>query len=382
MEVWYDPDMWGIDRDVAITLAKQKFRLECLEQRNAYMMKMRLTSLEPEVEADYNERIALGLGMLEQYAKVSIQLDGNFRPVYVEKAFEVPIKGPLGETIWCKCERCWTKYVTWYDTEDGKRHEAERLAKAAGERYQPEFTIKIVDRQFGSQHWKMWQGLPVTYGGRVDMLAIDTLERYWIFDWKTAARLSTGEPNAPDDYLFLDSQITSYCWAFKVLGLNVAGFVYHEQKKAIPVEPEPLKTARLGRMYSTNKQMDCDWETYERTVSENDVDGYEHGRYDEFIQYLKDFGGVFHKRHQIERTHTELVNAGLDIYNEALDMTDPDLRIYPAPGRFACGFCAFQDPCLGKNRGDDYLYTLDTMFEKRPKHYYDLQPSTDKPNRG
>jgi hypothetical protein len=214
------------------------------------------------------------------------------------------------------------------------------------------------------------------------MLAEDLQDRYWVYDWKTAARLSTGEPGAPDDFLYIEDQITGYCHAFAVhLKIDVAGFIYHEQKKAFPVEPEPLARPRLGCAYSRNKTMDCDWQTYEATVRENDVYAYEQGYYDDFIEYLREFGGVFHKRHQISRTWQELVNAGQDLYREAQEITDPNLRIYPSPGRFSCNFCAFKDPCLAKNRGEDYQYALDTMFEKRERHYYEA-PSTDKPDRG
>jgi len=370
MEVWYDPDMWGIDREVAYQLARQTFIIECKKQRQNYLDNTRQTELEAEVREDYDERITLGLGMLQEYAKVSAELDANIRPVFVEKPFEAPITGRQGETIWCKCQRCWRRYVAYYDQNPDKPSWPEGS-----------IGIKVVDRMFGSSHWHMWQGLPVTYGGRIDMLAQDIDERYWVYDWKTAARLSTGEPGSPDDFLFLDDQITSYCWALATkMNIDVAGFVYHEQKKAFPVEPEPMRRARLGCLYSKNKQMDCDWKTYETTVRENDVAAYEAGYYDEFIEYLREFGGVFHKRHQIHRTPTELSNAGFNIFDEASDITDVNLRIYPSPGRFACTYCAFNDPCLGKNRGDDYTYTLDTMFEKRQKHYFQ-ESSTDKPDR-
>ncbi len=365
MEVWYDPQMWGMDRDVSVALARKTFVDVCKKQLKDFLEKTNQTEPEPEVQADYDERVQLGLGMLSEYVKTSMQLDTNFRPVYVEKKFEVPITGPNGETIWCKCTRCWKRYCEY--RQSNRVPESQRLV------------TPYTEDSYARRIW--WRGLPVTYGGRIDMIAEDLEGRIWPYDWKTAMRLSTGEPNAPDDYLFLDDQVTSYCWALMTLGLDVAGFVYHEQKKAFPVEPEPLARARMGRLFSVNKQLDCDWKTYETTVRENDLIGYSQGLYDEFIQYLKDFGGVFHKRHQIHRTHQELVNAGHNIYLEALDITNPDLRIYPSAGRFGCTYCAFQDPCLSKNRDDDFQYALDTMFEKREKHYFQ-EPSTDKPDRG
>lgn len=366
MEVWYDPDMWTQDRNVVELLAQQTFKVECQKQLKAYLTNTSVMELEDEARQDYDERIALGLGMLREYSKKSIELDTWFRPIFVEKAFEVPVTNFQGEYLQCKCARCFKKWA----------------AHSAGKA-----SIQLCRNSHQYPNWDeaeyrttCWNGLPVTYGGRIDMLAEDLDMRYWIFDWKTAARLSTGEPNAPDDFLWLDDQISRYCWAFHVLGVDVAGFVYHEQKKAFPVAPEPMKSPRLGRLFSTNKQMDCDWETYLHTVRENDIFAYESGLYDEFIEYLKVYGGVFHKRHQIFRTQEELRSVGENVFLEAEDMTSRHLNIYPSAGRFSCQFCAFQVPCLGKNRGEDYTYTLNTMYEKRPFHYYE-KPSTDKPDR-
>jgi hypothetical protein len=210
------------------------------------------------------------------------------------------------------------------------------------------------------------------------MLAQGDDGRYWIFDWKTAARLSNGEPGARDDYLWLDDQITSYCWAMWSIGLPIAGFVYAEIKKAIPEEPEPLNRPYKGRLYSTNKMNATTYELFYNTVSEGDPSGLANGLYDEYLEWLKTSGeAAYHLRHQITRTPEELRNAGVDLYNEALDITDPNRRVFPAPGRFGCTTCAFAEPCLGRRRGEDYTYTLDTLFERRERHYFEKPASTD-----
>jgi hypothetical protein len=58
-------------------------------------------------------------------------------------------------------------------------------------------------------------------------------------------------------------------------------------------------------------------------------------------------------------------------------MINPDLRIYPSPGRFACGGCAFRQPCLEKDNGGDYQYFLDTMYEERVPYYVRQEASTE-----
>jgi hypothetical protein len=363
-EHWYDPDFWGNDRDIRKIETLQVFKQECQNQLKAYKEGVRNGTIpqfetDEDVERDYKERIELGQGMLREMFKQSAELDHeNYTPVGVEVKFEVPITDALDQTIWCKCNRCWKKWSAFTADEERAKdwHDF---------------------RQRGP-----WKGLPVTYGGRIDMLAVDVYGRYWIFDWKTAARLSTGEPGSPDDYLWFDDQITSYCWALWVLGIDVAGFVYHEQKKAMAEEPEPLKRPYKGALFSQNKQKSYDHDVYKKTVEENDPAGFLAGLYDEYLEYLRD-NNVFYKRHTIHRNEHELQEAGRNIALEAAEITDPNLRIYPSSGRYSCSFCAFQEPCLAKNRGEDYKYTLESLYDKREKLYYEIaKSSTDKPMRG
>jgi hypothetical protein len=354
-EHWYHPDTWGIDDESRELETLEVFRLACKTQLVEYAAKVasgQVTQFatDDEVEQDYKERIELGIGMLRQMFKQSYELDAPFRPRGVEVKFEVPLLDPsTKQQLRCTCRRCWKKWTAY-----------------SGQSF------------FGDQG-----GLPVTYGGRIDALFEDSFGRVWVVDWKTAARLSTGEPNSQDNFLLLDDQITSYCWALYSMGVDVAGFIYHEQKKAIAAEPEPLIRPYKGALYSTNKQHDYEHDVYLRTVTENDPSGYASGVYDEFLEYLRTQGGVYYKRHQIHRNEHELRTAGLMIALETLDMISPTLRLYPSPGRFACNGCAFREPCIAQNRGDDYKYTLDTMFERRPKLYYETELSdTDKPHRG
>jgi hypothetical protein len=180
------------------------------------------------------------------------------------------------------------------------------------------------------------------------------------------------------EYLQLDDQITSYCWGFRELGIPVAGFIYVEIKKAFPQEPEPNKRQREGRWFSVNKQQTTSYEVYRRTVSENDVIAYESGLYNEFLDWLKENSGddSYVRRHEVIRNDEELDNAGLYIFQEAAEICNNTLPNFPSPGRFACTGCAFRTPCVAKNRGEDYQYALDTLYEKRDKLYWEEREST------
>jgi hypothetical protein len=343
METYYDPEKWNWDREVVAALAINAFVQMTESQRKASLLVSGETYLPEDIQQDYDERVELGKGMLAYYFRdVAPVLDIGWKPVKVEIEFMLPIPNPEtgASIIWCKCNGCWSRYKAWPEAilGDGKYNE--------------------------QQMFDMWEGLPVVYAGRIDMLAEDANGNYWIFDWKTARTVSEQY-----EFLYLDDQVASYVWALRKLGIDVRGFVYHEQKKAYPKPPAENKQRRLGRLFSVNKMQDTDYESYLAAVKDKDTAAYEQGLYDEFLEYLELQGTAFFARHQIHKSAAEIQETERNIGYEALDMTDQSLRIYPSPGRFGCNFCAFQEPCKEKNAQGDYQYMLDTLFERK-EHYY------------
>lgn len=338
METWYDPKTWNdpereiVNQGLALTVFH-----ETVKEQLARYRKLN-GEPSPEMKADYDERVALGKAMIKYYTGVvSPQLDKGFTPIGVEIPFEIP----LG--FKCKCDICWRRFQMWmirqgHDMQNDK----------------PEY----------------WEGLPVTYGGRVDMIAQDDLGRLWLFDWKTTGKIM--DEGSEESFLELEDQVTSYVVAFHKLGRPVAGFVYHEQKKAVPEPPQKLSRLMKGRSYSTAKNANTTYEDFLKTIVENDYRAYEAGLYDEYLAWLQREGPRFYQRHQIHRNYYQIQSAWDDMVAEARDIIE-NPRIYPQPGRFGCNTCAFRQPCLGKNMGEDYYYTLNTMFEKRTKHYFEEQ---------
>jgi hypothetical protein len=361
MEVYYNPDTWQFDRDVVAALATKKFVDECNEQRQIMLAANHAEYLEEDVQADYDERLELGKGMLNYYfTDVAPKLDKNWKPTKVEVEFMLPIPNPeTGEdVIWCKCKQCESRqFDFWLKNRDAYNDYCTELGLT--------WSPSVID-------WSGWQGLPVVYAGRIDMLAVDEQGNYWIFDWKTAARISEQY-----EFLDLDDQIMGYVWALRKLGLNIRGFVYHEQKKAFPTAPQKNKSVRMGRWFSVNKMQATDYESYLATVSVEDKAAYDAGLYNEFLDYLRVEGSPFYFRHQVYKSREECAEAEKNIGYEALDMTDPNLRIYPSPGRFGCNFCAFQEPCKEKNAQGDFMFLLENMFEKKEHYYLKAKPSTE-----
>lgn len=365
------------DPSASLAVAVGTFKRVTREQRLNYV---RLNGdIDPEMSADYKDRVDLGVAMLDYYfTKVAPRQHNGLKPVKVEIKFEVPVANPYtGEQdLWCKCDHCRRRYEKYMSD---KWHLIN--VPIGGTWYDPARDGDNIQKAWHMKH--SWKGLPVTYGGRLDAIFEDAEGNLWIVDWKTAARLSGTETS--DEYLWNDDQITAYVWALRLIGIPVVGFIYAEIKKAVPEEPEPLKLRRLGRLFSVNKSMNTNWELYQTTVEQNDPEAFEAGLYNEHIQFLQQEGPAFHAWHAVYRNHVECVEAGKNIWMEAKEMTNPELNIYPSQGRFHCkgfgnfGGCAFWEPCLGKNRGEDYQYALDTMYDHKDRHYWeDAKPSTDR----
>lgn len=378
MEVLYAPETWKWPRDVVLNSAKQMFKETCEKQKQVFLQSKEAQYIDnAETEQDYTERVELGLGMLDYYAKnVAPIYDAHMYPIRVEVEFLVPIQNPdTDEYLWCKCKRCMKTIDEWMQ----KEIEVKRVGRTVDGRdiVEPEEDLQEIQNMASNMSK---QGLPVCLAGRIDLLAEDAHGDYWIVDWKTAARLARGDASGQDrdEFLELDDQIGSYVMALRrKLGLNVRGFIYVELKKAFPSPPQRNNQVRLGRMYSVNKQQAVDYDSYLKAVKEDDTAAYEAGLYDEHLEWLKNEGPRFHNRYQVMKSDPELEEIERQLFREASDMCDPNLRIYPAPGRFSCGFCAFRQPCLETFRQGDPQFLLDELFTKRDKHYWVKESSTD-----
>lgn len=351
METWYDPITWHdpereiVNQGLALTVFTETVK----EQLSNYR---RLNGEpSPEMKADYEDRVQLGLKMIRYYTGIiSPQLDKGFTPVGVEVPFELD----LGFN--CNCDICWKRF--------------ENYLKA-------NLTTRQSGKTIALEKASSWEGLPVTYGGRVDMIAQDHDGRLWLFDWKTTGKIM--DQGTEEAFLELEDQVTSYVVAFHRLGRPVAGFVYHEQKKAMPEPPQELTRMVKGRKFSTAKNANTTYEDFLVHVSKHDPLALQYGLYDDYLSWLKREGPQFYQRHQVHRNKHQIESAWEDMVAEAKDIVlNP--RVYPQPSRFGCNTCAFRQPCLGKNMGEDYYYTLNTLFEKRTKHYFeeeDVKSSTD-----
>lgn len=331
MEQIYEPTLWEITTDKDKTERAIAVYVEtCQAQRENFLKVTGQTkkSFEDTHGDDYQERIELGRGMILHYMReIHPKADTWFKPVAVEVPFSVPLTYPDVRKAW------------------GKVGEA----------------LTCENAPFCGQDHP--NPAPITLNGRVDALLEDLHEGgYFVADWKSAAQLIVN-----GEFLQLDDQITSYCAALQlILELDIRGFMYAEFKKAFPEPPHPLSRRYKGKLFSTGKTLNTNYELALATYENEDPVGFQQGLYDEFLVWLQGPEAPrYHQRFPVIQSDAKLENVLTNVAMEAMDITDPDLLIYPAPSKMNCSGCAFKAPCLGKFNDEDYIYTLQSLFEKK-----------------
>ena len=317
MEGYYDPRSWG-DTEIMQASALANF-VHSEEQ-------FRLAegdNISFELQAEYAERMVLGTGMLKHYFTWAPEMDKDLTPVKVEVEFEVPVPCTPEQLEQLKAGPRWR-------STGGELHYRTNAVAT------------------GADNW-----VPVVYQGRIDLLFQDKWGYYWIVDHKTAAQFGSV------DYLDLDEQCGSYCWAMqKMLGLPIQGVIYNRLLKSVPKPPQEL--VRGG--FSQNKQQKTTYAIYKKTLEENNEP---YAPYADFLEYLKAQPNSFFARHQVHRNQTELQNLERQIVMEAIEMLD-DPWIYPNPGMFNCMGCAYRIPCLAVNDGSDLTYIMENFKVREP----------------
>jgi hypothetical protein len=340
LQVFYEPKTWlTTSPDEKLEGALSAFSATCASQALHYLEVNQVRELPPDLQEDYDSRVALGVGMLEYYADyVHPEFDKWFKPIMVEVPFEVTIDdpdSPSEQPLTCKnSPHC------------------------------------------GQVHNNDGPDSLVVYAGRVDVLIEDLrYGGYFVLDWKTASTLTVD-----DSFLQLDDQSGGYVWALRrKLNLDVRGFLYCEIRKAFPQPPKLLKRQSGGRIFSTSKDQPTSIEIFEPYVRKNDPIAYENGAYNDFIAHLKSNDATqYHQRFPIIKSDVELNNIGYNIGLQAADMIDPGLRIYPSVGKFSCSKCAFRQPCLSMFMGEDVEYQLRTSYTKSTRRYWMDNQTTDK----
>jgi hypothetical protein len=209
--------------------------------------------------------------------------------------------------------------------------------------------------------------LEVHARGRVDAVKrrVGT-ERLGIVDHKTTAKV---EENLPV-ILETDEQCTSYLYALEIeaqyydlphKGEPMEEVLFNVLRKAYPKPPTILKDGysfSLNRLAeSTTYEMLMEYiESFPQATKEMLWPRGFNEKQQEYINYLRDVGDEqFVLRFPVRRNRHQLANAGYRMYLEAMDMLDPNVRIYPNQRNdWKCLNCQFRAPCIAKMDGSDW----------------------------
>jgi len=217
----------------------------------------------------------------------------------------------------------------------------------------------LTARDLREQSPNYGQELEVHQRGRMDAIWSKPNGKLGVIDHKTSSRID-------EDFfekLETDEQVTSYLYAAQVeakyYGLPYAGqemeeCIYNVMRKTYPKPPTMVR----GGLFSVDRANESP--TFEMLVKFMEENFIEYDSLDEkhqeYYRYVQEVGDEqFFVRKLVRRNRHQLRNAGYRAYLEAMDMLDPNLRIYPnLSNDHRCLRCAFRAPCLAKEDGGDW----------------------------
>jgi hypothetical protein len=197
-------------------------------------------------------------------------------------------------------------------------------------------------------------GRRVIYSGRVDLLAVDSADAYWVVRHQIVEEWQDVEP------LLLDEESLAACWAWEQAypGMEITGTIHNEVRLSTSAErhvPRPEKRSSIAQNEPSGGG---------RSIPQHRrLHGRAHEPESPERVEQKTAGPL--RRTRIRRTREEITRTGLLIGSEALEMVEPTLALHPDPGAH-CTRCPFLAPCVVMFRGDDPAPVLANGYRRRP----------------
>jgi hypothetical protein len=195
-------------------------------------------------------------------------------------------------------------------------------------------------------------GSGVSYVCRVDLLAVDRADEYWVVrhqivdDWQDR------------DTLMRDEEAIAACWAWEqdYVGMEIAGTIHNEVHIDGPLEfpaPMPASCEPVAQHEGSGGG---------RSIPQHQRESTRTSRSEGTMRFEQQSAGLV-RRTRIRRTRGEIASVGAQLAAEALDMID-DPAVYPNPGMH-CAVCGFAAPCLAMFEGADPEPILTAQFRRR-----------------
>jgi putative heme transporter len=218
--------------------------------------------------------------------------------------------------------------------------------------------VNLPDPAGGDRELVLADGRPIRYQGRVDLLAGDEHDRYWVVAHRLVDRFG-----AADD-LLLDEELVAACWAMERFypGMRIAGTVHNELRidstgdpTGRPPPQRRRKRLGVGLRPTARRLRPADSPVgHARGIPQHEASGggrslpyarrgAARARPPDPVPVLSEGDGEF-RRTRIPRDRAELEAMGARLAAEALDMVDPGLRVYPNPAPEHCGGCGLVAP--------------------------------------
>ena len=198
-------------------------------------------------------------------------------------------------------------------------------------------------------------GSGVVFACRVDLLAADATDEYWVVrhqivdDWRTV------------EELVFDEEATAACWAWEqdYIGMEIAGTIHNEIRIDRPLDWPADEQAAMGKPQSVAQHEPSGGGRsipQHMRLTARDARPPDGGRIEQRT------AGIL-RRTRIRRSRDEIAAVGSLLTAEALEMTGAPAT-YPSPGPH-CLACEFMAPCRTLFEGADPEPLLAVHFHRR-----------------
>jgi hypothetical protein len=305
LAVYYFPGMWDWDRGVRLPLVARELERALTRQRQR--------AGDDAGAAPWQQALEAGRTLLDRYLKWAPTAD-RFSPVLVETDFEVNVLDPV-------------------------RPEA-GLVTAAGE--------------------------AIRYAGRVDLMAVDAHDAYWIVrhrlvdaDWP------------PTEQLVADEEALAACWAWEqfYLGMAITGTIYNELRLA-PPDPRrpagwPWRGLRSRAVSGAPAVRQHEPSGGGRSIPQHRR-MYAQARAPRRVAPVEQHVEGGFRRTWLRRAPADVAAAGRLLGADAAEMTGAGVAVYPVPSAANCPPCPYFEPCRALQAGRDAQPILTSQYRQRP----------------
>jgi hypothetical protein len=197
-------------------------------------------------------------------------------------------------------------------------------------------------------------GSAVIYTCRIDLLAVDAADEYWV------VRHQVADEFAELDALIGDEAAIAGCWAWEqeYLGMEISGTIHNQVRLTGPLDPHAAASAaKSARVRQTEPSGGG------RAIPQHRRLSARTSRSDE-TRHVEQFTAGLLRRTRIRRSRAEIGAVGLRIGAEAIQMNS-EPAITPT---FAahCQMCEFSAPCLALVEGRNPEPMLAAGYRRRP----------------